>query len=73
MDFRNGEASKSRTDEPIRNPTLFEMDKLERTGRLVNSLNVKRPYSEPAFYLAQVRLPQTSGPGAFYPLGMKHK
>ncbi len=33
--------------EPIRNPTLFEMDKIEKAGQLVNSLNVERPYSEP--------------------------
>jgi hypothetical protein len=33
--------------EPIRNPTLFEMDKPEQVGQLVNSLNVERPYSEP--------------------------
>ncbi len=30
--------------EPIRNPTLFEMDKLEQARNLVNSLNVERPY-----------------------------
>jgi hypothetical protein len=34
-----------------RNPTLFEMDKLELTGNLVNSLNVERPYSEPGLLL----------------------
>ena len=37
--------------EPIRNPTLFEMDKLEQAGSLVNSLNVERPYSEPGLLL----------------------
>ena len=30
--------------EPIRNPTLFDMDKLDMAGRLANSLNVERPY-----------------------------
>jgi hypothetical protein len=34
--------------EPILNPILFGMDKLEQAGQLVNSLNVERPYSEPA-------------------------
>jgi len=33
--------------EPIRNPTLFEMEKLEQSGKLANSLTVERPYSEP--------------------------
>jgi len=37
--------------EPIRNPTLFEMDKPEQAGQLVNSLNVERPYSEPGLLL----------------------
>jgi hypothetical protein len=37
--------------EPIRNPTLFEMDKLEQAGQLMNSLKVERPYSEPGLLL----------------------
>jgi hypothetical protein len=37
--------------EPIRNPTLFEMDKLDVAGRLANSLNVERPYSDPGLLL----------------------
>jgi len=37
--------------EPTRNPTLFEMDKLEQAGQVVNSLNVERPYSEPDLLL----------------------
>ena len=37
--------------EPIRNPTLFEIDKLEQAGNLANSLNVERPYSEPGLPL----------------------
>jgi hypothetical protein len=32
--------------DPIRNPTLFEMEKMVVAGRLVNSLNVERPYSD---------------------------
>jgi hypothetical protein len=42
--------------EPIRNPTLFEMDKPEQAGQLVNSLNVERPYSEPGLLLGKSRL-----------------
>lgn len=37
--------------EPIRNPTLFEMEKLKEAGKLTNSLRVERPYSEPGMYL----------------------
>ena len=37
--------------EPIRNPTLFEMDKLEQAGNPANSLNVERPYSEQGLLL----------------------
>jgi hypothetical protein len=37
--------------EPIRNLTLFEMDKLEQARNLANSLNLERPYSEPGLLL----------------------
>jgi len=35
--------AKHPTVEPIRNPTLFEMDKLEQPGRLVNSSSDRIP------------------------------
>jgi hypothetical protein len=38
--------SKRAKVESIRNPTLFEMDKHEQAGQLVNPLKVERPYSE---------------------------
>ena len=57
--------------EPIRNSTLFEMDKLEQAGRLVNSLNVERPYSEPGLLLGTSAFTANGWPGAFYPPGMK--
>ena len=57
--------------EPIRTPTLFEMDKLEQAGRLVNSLNVERPYSEPGLLLGTSAFTANGWPGAFYPPGMK--
>jgi hypothetical protein len=37
--------------EPIRNPTLFEMEKLEQAGELANSIKVERPYTEPELLL----------------------
>jgi hypothetical protein len=32
---------------PIRDPTLFEMDKLGKAADMMGSLNVQREYSEP--------------------------
>ena len=57
--------------EPIRNPTLFEMDKPEQAGQLVNSLNVERPYSEPGLLLGTSAFTANGRAGAFYPPGMK--
>jgi hypothetical protein len=42
---------KRSTVTPIKDPTLFEMGKLEEAGTLANSLNVERPYSEPGLFL----------------------
>jgi uncharacterized protein YecE (DUF72 family) len=57
--------------EPIREPTLFEMDKLEDSGRLANSLNVERPYSEPGLLLGTSAFTAAGWEGTFYPPGMK--
>jgi uncharacterized protein YecE (DUF72 family) len=57
--------------EPIRNPTLFEMDKLEQAGNLANSLNVERPYYEPGLLLGTSAFTANGWAGAFYPPGMK--
>ena len=57
--------------EPIRNPTLFDMDKLEVTRRLANSLNLERPYSEPGLLLGTSAFTANGWAGAFYPPGMK--
>jgi uncharacterized protein YecE (DUF72 family) len=57
--------------EPIRNPTLFEMDKPEQAGQLVNSLNVERPYSEPGLLLGTSAFTANGWAGVFYPPGMK--
>ncbi len=47
------------------------MDKLEQAGRLVNSLNIERPYSEPGLLLGTSAFTANGWPGAFYPPGMK--
>ena len=57
--------------QPIRNPPLFEMDKLEQAGRLVNSLNVEQLYSEPGLLLGTSAFTANGWAGAFYPPGMK--
>jgi uncharacterized protein YecE (DUF72 family) len=57
--------------EPIRDPTLFEMGKLEDAGRLANALKVERPYSEPGLYLGTSAFTANGWPGSFYPVGMK--
>ncbi len=57
--------------EPILNPTLFEMDKLEQARNLANSLYVERPYSEPGLLLGTSAFTANGWPGAFYPPGMK--
>jgi hypothetical protein len=45
--------------EPIRNPTLFEMDKLEHAGSLANSLIIERPYCEHGLLLKAQRMAVT--------------
>ena len=57
--------------EPIRHPTLFEMDKLEQAGNLVNNLNVERPYFEPGLWLGTSAFTANGWQGSFYPPGMQ--
>jgi Protein of unknown function DUF72 len=57
--------------QPIRNPTLFEMDKLEVAGQPANSLKVERPYSEPGLLLGTSAFTANGWAGEFYPPGMK--
>jgi uncharacterized protein YecE (DUF72 family) len=64
-------AKKRSTVTPIKNPTLFEMGKLETAGQLANSLNVERPYSEPGLFLGTSAFTAAGWPGSFYPPGTK--
>src|SRR5437879_3765341 len=57
--------------EPIREPTLFEMGKLEDAGQLANSLPVERPYYEPGLLLGTSAFTAAGWEGSFYPVGMK--
>jgi uncharacterized protein YecE (DUF72 family) len=56
---------------PIKNPTLFEMGKLEEAGRIANLLKVERPYSEPGLFLGTSAFTAAGWPGSFYPPGTK--
>ena|SRR5215471_8371133 len=64
-------AGKRPKAEPIRNPTLFEMGKIEQPGKSVNSLTFKRPYSAPGLLLGTSAFTANGWAGAFYPPGMK--
>jgi uncharacterized protein YecE (DUF72 family) len=57
--------------EPIRNPTLFEMGKLEDPGQLANSLIVEWRHSETGLLLGTSAFTANGWSGAFYPPGMK--
>ena len=59
--------------EPIRNPTLFQMEKLEEAVKLANSLRVERPYSEPGLYLGTSSFTAAGWEGSFYPKGMQSR
>ena len=58
---------------PIKDPTLFEMGKLEAAGTLANSLSVERPYSEPGLFLGTSSFTATGWQGSFYPQGMRSR
>jgi uncharacterized protein YecE (DUF72 family) len=64
-------AGKRHKVEPIGNPTLFELDKLEVPGQLAKSLNVEWRYSEPGLLLGTSAFTANGWSGAFYSPGMK--
>jgi uncharacterized protein YecE (DUF72 family) len=57
--------------EPLRNPTLFEMDKLEVATP--NTRAVDRPYSLPGILLGTCAFTASGWQGTFYPPGMKSR
>jgi len=57
--------------EPLRNPTLFEMDKLEAAAP--NTLAADRPYSLPGILLGTCAFTASGWQGTFYPPGMKSR
>jgi hypothetical protein len=59
--------------EPIRNPTLFDMGKLEEAPKLASELNIERPYSLPGILLGTSAFTANGWQGSFYPPGMKSR
>jgi uncharacterized protein YecE (DUF72 family) len=53
----------------IRNPTLFEMDKIEQPGPVANSPLVGHRYSEPGLLLGTSAFSAAGWQGSFYPPG----
>src|SRR6266850_5518357 len=59
--------------EPIRQPTLFQMEKLEKGAEPASQLNVERPYSLPGILLGTSAFTANGWEGSFYPSGMKSR
>ncbi len=57
--------------EPIRAPTLFQMDKFEEAGKSANTLAVDRPFSVPGILLGTSAFTTTGWEGSFYERGMQ--
>ena len=57
--------------EPMRNPTLFEMEKLEDAAKPASELKVERPSSLPGIFLGTSAFTANGWQGSFYPPGMK--
>ena len=59
--------------EPVRNPTLFEMVKLEQAGEPANTVTGERPYSLPGILLGTSAFTANGWEGSFYPRGMQSR
>src|SRR5882762_5052169 len=59
--------------EPIRQPTLFQMEKLEEPAELAGELKIERPYSLPGILLGTSAFTANGWQGSFYPPGMNSR
>src|SRR6266446_10976524 len=59
--------------DPIRNPTLFPIKKVDEANELANELNIERPYSLPRILLGTSAFTANGWQGSFYPTGMKSR
>ena len=57
--------------EPIRQPTLFQIEKLENAAELTSQFKIERPYSLPGILLGTSAFIANGWQGSFYPAGMK--
>src|SRR6266404_3764898 len=64
---------KSPKVEPMRNPTLFDMEKLEDAAKPASELKIERPYSLPGILLGTSAFTANGWEGSFYPPGMKSR
>ena len=53
--------------EPIRQPTLFQMQKLDHAAGLAGELTIERPYSLPGILLGTSAFTADGWQGSFYP------
>ncbi len=58
---------------PIRQPTLFHMEKLEEAAELAGEPKIERPYSLPGILLGTSAFTANGWEGSFYPSGMKSR
>jgi uncharacterized protein YecE (DUF72 family) len=66
-------APKRSKAQPIRNPTLFEMEKLEEATVPTSQPNIDRLYSLPEILLGTSSFTAKGWEGSFYPLGMQSR
>jgi uncharacterized protein YecE (DUF72 family) len=59
--------------EPIRQPTLFQMEKSEEAPGLVSEPRIDHPYSLPGILLGTSAFTANGWEGSFYPHGMKSR
>ena len=55
----------------IRQPTLFQMEKLDQAAELAGELKIERPYPLPGILLGTSAFTANGWEGSFYPPGMK--
>jgi hypothetical protein len=59
--------------EPILQPTLFQMEKLEEVAELAGEPKIERPYSLPGILLGTSAFTAAGWEGSFYPRGMQSR
>jgi len=57
----------------MRNPTLFDMEKLEDAAKPASELKVERPFSLPSILLGTSAFTAAGWEGSFYPRGMQSR